>query len=87
MEELGSRFYGSNYRYDLTMVSFDNGLFALDTVLDCYYLVRKLDPSWIQAHIRWKSDVYGWREELRKDERVAHLSAKLTPATPNSMPH
>lgn len=87
MDEPGPRFYGSNYRYDLTMVSFDNGLFALDTVLVCYYLVRKLDPSWNQAHIQWQSDVYGWREELRKDDRVAHLSTKLTPAAPDPTPH
>ncbi len=79
LETPGPRFYGSNYRYDLTMVSFDSGFGALNALLDCYYQVRRIDPSWTQAYRRWKSDLHQWRQDLLTNTRVAHLSTKIQP--------
>ncbi len=79
MEAPGPRFYGSNYRYDLTMVSFDSGFLALNTLLDCYYLVRQMDPSWTKMHRQWTSDLHQWRQGLLTNTRVAHLSDKIQP--------
>jgi len=76
-EEPDLRYWGSNYRYDLTMVSFDNGLGAVDIILECYSLVRSLDQGWSEAYAQWRQDLYTWRDELQTNQRVAHLSTKL----------
>ena len=70
------RFWGSNYRHDLTMVSFDNGLYALNTMLDCYSMVREIPPDWRKACTQWKTDVESWRDSLRGDRRLAELSSE-----------
>jgi hypothetical protein len=84
LEEPGSRYWGSNYRYDLTMVSFDNGLGAIDIILNCYYLVREGDPDWAESYGQWRRDLHTWRDELRENKRVAHLSNKLVADAPES---
>ena len=83
IQESGSRYWGSNYRYDLTMVSFDNGLSAVGCILTCYYLVRAIDPAWTHQFRQWQSDVSTWRGELRHNERLAHFSTHLIPGSPS----
>lgn len=77
VDDPGPRWYGSNYRYDLTILSFDNGFYALSAILTGFYFVKPVDETWSQSFNEWKEHVSEWRGSLLRNERVRHLSTKL----------
>lgn len=61
---------GPVYRPRLAYVAFDNGLFALNYLLDCILILDRDDQRWRKEFAIWSENVANWRNGLVNIESI-----------------